>query len=52
MRHLDSLFASNLLLDSVEIDMARDDAYQFSLTSGGRGGKQMGDTIITSYLYT
>ena len=25
----------------VEINMARDDTYQFSLTSGGRGGKQM-----------
>ena len=36
----------------VEINMVRDNAYQFNLTSGGRGGKQMGDTIITSYLNT
>ena len=36
----------------VEINMAGDDTYQFGLTSGGRGGKRMGDTIITSYLNT
>ena len=36
----------------VEINMAGDDTHQFGLTSGGRGGKRMGDTIITSYLNT
>ena len=39
-------------LEDMEINMAGDDTYQFGLTSGGRGGKQMGDTIITSYLNT
>ena len=49
--HMDSLPPTCNELD-VEINMAGDDTYQFGLTSGGRGGKWMGDTIITSYLNT
>ena len=40
------------VLNSVEINIAWDDAYQILFDLGERGGKRMVDTNLTSYLYT
>ena len=44
--------SSSTFTESVEINIAWDDAYQIRFDLGERGGKRIVDTNLTSYLYT